>query len=94
MIPHRRSCHDVQPLSLVMAMSEHNLSKLTADQVHAHERFAWMEITVEELQGVCRGAIEFDFGQTERKFSGTSYYQSRESSLPSNTSRMRSTGSG
>jgi hypothetical protein len=53
-----------------MAKSEHDLTKLTADQVHAHERFAWMEITVEELQGVCRGAIEFDFGQTERRFSG------------------------
>jgi len=53
-----------------MAKSEHDLPKLTAEQVLAHERFAWMEITVEELQGVCGGAIEFDFGQTERRFSG------------------------
>ena len=29
-----------------MAKSEHDLPKLTADQVNAHERFAWMEITV------------------------------------------------
>jgi hypothetical protein len=53
-----------------MANGEHDLPKLTADQVHAHEQFAWLEITVEELQGACRGAIEFDFGLTERKFRG------------------------
>lgn len=27
-----------------------DLPKLTADQLHAHEQFAWMEITLEQLQ--------------------------------------------
>jgi hypothetical protein len=53
-----------------MAKSEPGLPKLTAEQVHAHERFAWMEITVEELQCACRAAIEFYFGNTERRFGG------------------------
>jgi hypothetical protein len=29
-----------------MAKGERDLPKLTAEQVHAHERFAWMEITM------------------------------------------------
>jgi hypothetical protein len=49
-----------------MAKSEPGLPKLTAEQVHAHERFAWMEIAVEELLHACRGAIEFDSGSTGR----------------------------
>jgi formylglycine-generating enzyme len=49
---------------------ERDLPKLTTEQVHAHERFARMEITVEELQCACLGEMEFDFGMTERSFSG------------------------
>jgi hypothetical protein len=37
-----------------MAKGERDLPKLTAEQVHAHERFVWMEITMKELQRACR----------------------------------------
>ena len=37
-----------------MAKGERDLPKLTAEQVHAHERFAWMEITMRSFNVACR----------------------------------------
>jgi hypothetical protein len=42
-----------------MAKGERDLPKLTAEQVRAHERFAWMEITMKELQRLAQSSISF-----------------------------------
>jgi hypothetical protein len=58
-----------------MANGERDLPKLTAEQVHAHERFAWMEITMKERFNVPVACCErpSNLAQSSISFSSASF---------------------
>ncbi len=45
-----------------------SLPLLTEDQLRAHEQFAWMETSIEQLCHLCRSVMKFKFDATERRF--------------------------
>ena len=47
-----------------------SLPALTPEQQRAHVDFAWLRITLSQLESVCRPLIEFSFTPTERRFTG------------------------
>ena len=46
------------------------LPALTPEQLTAHERFSWMQLSVDELLASCPELMEFSFTPTQRRFTG------------------------